>query len=520
MPRRSTTCSSSPRRRRAGEELGALARRRPDLEMRRAGPRERAGAEERAAQVGAAAARRATRRARRPLERRERRGQSTPASFSVSQRARVAGDVHLVAGRPLERVLPVGADLRVDAELAQEAEGAARDRVRATSRWTATSPRPRTCKLPAVWKSAESSASRSQSRRGAIAASSSRSSSDSDMLEREQAPLVVGAERAVAAEPGRRDDAVARIRIAKRLRAQNVPAARAAPGRPRAPRARRRRRSRRAAPPAARAASAARTASAVEVELDVGEVVGLAAEERGERAASGARVALVRPDTGSRQLVPDERALGRDDRADAELAGVVVDMPHERTLQEGRIATSDGEDAAVPAGSPTRSPWSAPSSSSSSACGAQLGQEHSRRERSFVADHREPAPRRWRARASVPSRTSVGVSQIEGTSLPATPAPVPSDLPTSSVGRASAPRRRARARAPTPRPPPPMSAGRPQTSTTPRRALGRHSCANQSSGACGGRRAPGRRARPLGTVVDGAAQRPPSCPSTVSCSNP
>src|SRR5437763_1737547 len=70
-----------------------------------------------------------------------------------------------------------------------------------TSRWSETSPWPRRCRLPAVWKSAESSASRSQRRTGAIAASSLRTSSESDILELQEPALVPAAERAVRAEP-------------------------------------------------------------------------------------------------------------------------------------------------------------------------------------------------------------------------------------------------------------------------------------------------------------------------------
>src|SRR4051794_22873698 len=82
-----------------------------------------------------------------------------------------------------------------------------------TSRWTSTLPRPRRCARPATWKRPESSASRSHSFAGAIAASSSRRSSESAMfvaLEREQAPLVPGAVGAVRAEAAGRDDAMAR----------------------------------------------------------------------------------------------------------------------------------------------------------------------------------------------------------------------------------------------------------------------------------------------------------------------
>src|SRR5581483_11706436 len=79
-----------------------------------------------------------------------------------------------------------------------------------TSRCTETSPCPCRWKLPAVWKSAESSASRSQPRFGAIAASSFRRSSESDTLELEQSTLVADAERSVRAHAVRGDDAMAR----------------------------------------------------------------------------------------------------------------------------------------------------------------------------------------------------------------------------------------------------------------------------------------------------------------------
>src|SRR5262249_3930627 len=80
-----------------------------------------------------------------------------------------------------------------------------------TSRWTSTLPRPRRWARPATWKRPESSASRSHSFMGAIAASSSRRSSESDIaFEREQAALVAEAVGAVRAEAAGGDDAVAR----------------------------------------------------------------------------------------------------------------------------------------------------------------------------------------------------------------------------------------------------------------------------------------------------------------------
>src|SRR5262249_29480840 len=80
-----------------------------------------------------------------------------------------------------------------------------------TSRCTSTLPRPRRCARPATWKSPESSASRSHSRAGAIAANSSRRSSDSNgvALELEQAALVADSVRAVGAQARGPDDTMA-----------------------------------------------------------------------------------------------------------------------------------------------------------------------------------------------------------------------------------------------------------------------------------------------------------------------
>src|SRR5262249_27886851 len=85
-----------------------------------------------------------------------------------------------------------------------------------TSRCTAISPWPRRWRLPAVWKSADSSARRSQRRVGAIDASSFRISSElhiaseRDAFELEQRPLETAPERPVRPGPRGRHDAVAR----------------------------------------------------------------------------------------------------------------------------------------------------------------------------------------------------------------------------------------------------------------------------------------------------------------------
>ena len=102
---------AGPRRDR-GEELGALERRRPHLEVRRPRPGQRAAAEQRAAQVrarGSTPARRLASAAARAAHggRRRRRPRGAPASARL-----VSVDVQLVARRPFERVPLVRPDLR------------------------------------------------------------------------------------------------------------------------------------------------------------------------------------------------------------------------------------------------------------------------------------------------------------------------------------------------------------------------------------------------------------------------
>ena len=150
----------------APQELGAVGRRRPQLEVRRARARQRAAAEQRAAQVGGAAARPRDDAPRRPLERRAA-GVEHAGLAQHLERPRVAADVQLVARRAVEGAAAVRADLG----LRRRARAAARTPAGprpglARSRWSAISPRPRRCTAPAEWKSAESSASRSQPRSG------------------------------------------------------------------------------------------------------------------------------------------------------------------------------------------------------------------------------------------------------------------------------------------------------------------------------------------------------------------
>ena len=155
----------------AATRLGALA-------ASRCGPRGAATAARSPSRAASSAPRRyaarqhdrARRRFRGGRSRGAERASTTPASLEHLERARLAFDVELVARLPPEGAPPVGADLRADAErrAAARRPGAPTAGL-ARSRWSATSPRPSRCSRPAKWKSAESSASRSHSRAGAIA---------------------------------------------------------------------------------------------------------------------------------------------------------------------------------------------------------------------------------------------------------------------------------------------------------------------------------------------------------------
>ena len=103
------------------EERGRLGRRRAQLEVRRAPERQRARAEERAAQVRGAAAAARDDSARRPLERRV-----TPiddaGGSEHAQRVGIAVDMELKARRRVERPASIGADLGADPALAEKRE--------------------------------------------------------------------------------------------------------------------------------------------------------------------------------------------------------------------------------------------------------------------------------------------------------------------------------------------------------------------------------------------------------------
>ena len=103
------------------EERRRLRRRRPQLDVRRAAERQRAGAEERAAQIRGTAAAAPDDTPRRPLER-----PVAPIDDAGcrehAQGLRVAGDVELVARRRVERPATVRPDLGADPAVAQQRE--------------------------------------------------------------------------------------------------------------------------------------------------------------------------------------------------------------------------------------------------------------------------------------------------------------------------------------------------------------------------------------------------------------
>src|SRR5919204_5389025 len=107
------------------QELGALTRRRPKLQVGRSS-RQGAGGQERAAQIRAATAPPtddATRRARQgspPCV-------QDPGLEEHREGVLASLDVQLVPGRAVEGTTPVGADLRLDPESTQERERAACD---------------------------------------------------------------------------------------------------------------------------------------------------------------------------------------------------------------------------------------------------------------------------------------------------------------------------------------------------------------------------------------------------------
>ena len=113
-------------RRNGGDEVRSFRFGSTNLEMRIARAAQRAGAEQRTAEIRAAAAAPAENTLRRVLERAVR-GIEDAGAVQDLVRMRAGLDVQLEPRRAVERVLLVGADLRVDVERPQQRESAARD---------------------------------------------------------------------------------------------------------------------------------------------------------------------------------------------------------------------------------------------------------------------------------------------------------------------------------------------------------------------------------------------------------
>ena len=96
------------------------------------------------------------------------------------ERALRSLDVELVARRAIEGTGRIRADLGRDTELREKLERTTGDRGGRQVEVKRDRAPPRRCTVPAVWKSAEISARRSQRRVGAIAASSARTFSASE----------------------------------------------------------------------------------------------------------------------------------------------------------------------------------------------------------------------------------------------------------------------------------------------------------------------------------------------------
>ena len=174
---RSRACARRGRRD-AADERRARVQRRPHLEMRRARPAQRASAEEGAAQIRRPAAGAGDDTSGRPVERQPLAPEDAGLGEDVDRMGR-ALDEQLRASAPVERVSAVRADLRLDPKPPQDRERPTRDGRLREVEVERSSPRPRRWTAPAVWKSAEISARRSQRRSGATAASSARASASS-----------------------------------------------------------------------------------------------------------------------------------------------------------------------------------------------------------------------------------------------------------------------------------------------------------------------------------------------------
>ena len=159
----------------------------------------------------------ARRRAGRPLEQAGGRRPRTPACASVSSVSVRPLDVQLVARRAVERAATVGADLGRDAEVGEQRNARRASAEDARSRWNETAPRPRRCTAPGRVEERRDLGEPVAPSRAARSPRAPRGrprpaipSSELHPLEREQPALELRAGAAVAADPVRGDDAVAR----------------------------------------------------------------------------------------------------------------------------------------------------------------------------------------------------------------------------------------------------------------------------------------------------------------------
>ena len=230
-------------RRRHSHEGGPTVQRCPDLEVRRSRPAQRSRAEERAAQVGRPAAR-----ARDDTPRRTVEWKPVASHHSClrqhGDRVLRAVDDELRARSALERVGTVGPDLRVDAEPAQDRERAPSDRrlgqveVERRPRHGREGGRCRPCgRGPRAPRACRTGAREQRRRAPPWRRRRARPRSQHGAFEGEQAPLEPRARGAVVPSTNGSSRPAATIlwqgtTSERSLRAQKLPAARAARGRP------------------------------------------------------------------------------------------------------------------------------------------------------------------------------------------------------------------------------------------------------------------------------------------------
>ena len=298
------------------QDARAVDSARAQLELGGPRPGERAAAEQGAAQVGAAAARAADDALRRALEGRPPRRQHARLAEHLRGR-RVDLHVQLVARRPVERAPAIGADLRADAEVAQERERAPRRRrarqIEVHRELAVAAQVPRAGGVEQRRELGEAAAAPDRRDRRELVAQVVRE-------RHARAPAAAACSRARATRTSR---SRRRPRRGGRGRTgEPVPGAERAGGTGRARTAGERGELAvghdLAARHGAQRARAVAVEAVVELELDVGEVVGLAGEERGEAARQRvSRPGCLARRRGPRQLRPDDAVVLQPQLADA-----------------------------------------------------------------------------------------------------------------------------------------------------------------------------------------------------------